>query len=146
MKLKISHNQLQGMPPAQWLRRTGYTFLTDRHSGQESFVRRLGGDFYPRFHLYIQEVPGSEEVFFNLHLDQKKASYAGITRHSGEYEGELVEQEVARLRSYLSPRAEVARPETQSQAPRDVLESLRPQELIERPPEKKLPWWKRIFS
>jgi len=101
MKIKINYNQLGGMAPAQWLRRAGYAYIVDHRSGQDSFVRRLSRDFYPRFHLYIQEIPGSEELYFNLHLDQKQASYAGVTRHSGEYEGELAEEEAKRLRSLL---------------------------------------------
>jgi len=36
-----------------------------------------------------------------LHLDQKKPSYQGQTKHSGEYEGELVEVEKARILQLL---------------------------------------------
>lgn len=34
----------------------------------------------------------------NLHLDQKKPSYAGTSAHAGEYEGPVVEREASRLR------------------------------------------------
>ncbi|PKM89105.1 hypothetical protein CVU83_00590 [Candidatus Falkowbacteria bacterium HGW-Falkowbacteria-2] len=145
-----------GAPAAQWLRRAGYTFITDRSSGQDSFVRRLGGDFYPRFHLYVQEVAGSDELYFNLHLDQKKASYEGQSRHSGEYEGELVEGEVARLQSYLQPgvAASTETPNTSTQnsssdsekAEQDVLHTLRPQKLTARTPHPKKTWWQKLFS
>lgn len=156
MKLKLHKNQMGGAPAAQWLRRVGYTFITDRSSGQDSFVRRLGGDFYPRFHLYVQEISGTDELFFNLHLDQKKASYEGQSRHSGEYEGELVEGEVARLQSYLQPASTVSTGastgRTSAPAPasvnteQDVLHTLQPHKLGERAPHQEKSWWQKLFS
>ena len=38
---------------------------------------------------------------FNLHLDQKKPTYEGHVAHSGEYDGELVEEEAERIRRIL---------------------------------------------
>jgi len=35
---------------------------------------------------------------FNLHLDQKQPSYAGAHAHNAEYEGEIVEREIERLK------------------------------------------------
>lgn len=98
MKLIVKKNQLSGQSPEQWLRRAGYALLVSREAG-ESFARRLSNGFYPRLHLYF--TMSGESVVFNLHLDQKKASYEGFTRHSGEYEGELVENEIARLKQFL---------------------------------------------
>ena len=63
-----------------------------------NFVRPLARD-YPRFHLYLREE--GNKLSLNLHLDQKKPSYQGQTRHSGEYEGELVETEKQRVESVL---------------------------------------------
>ncbi|MCX6797929.1 MAG: hypothetical protein NTX66_01770 [Candidatus Falkowbacteria bacterium] len=99
MKLIVKKNQLGGLAPAQWLRRAGYALINNRDGG-ESFARRLGSGFYPRLHLYF--TMSGEEISFNLHLDQKKASYEGFNRHSGEYEGELLEIELARLKEYLN--------------------------------------------
>lgn len=98
MKLTVSKNQLAGLAPEQWLRRAGYAMIRGR-GGELSFVRRLSNGFYPRFHLYFTAT--DQVVNFNLHLDQKQASYEGITRHSGEYDGELVEREMLRLKGYL---------------------------------------------
>ncbi len=70
------------------------------HGGQTSYTRRLSGNFYPRFHLYLEEKEG--QLIFNLHLDQKQPSYQGSHAHSGEYDGELVEQEGERIKSYVS--------------------------------------------
>ncbi|MFA5163342.1 MAG: hypothetical protein WC441_02310 [Patescibacteria group bacterium] len=98
MKLLVSPAQLSGFSPEQWLRRLGYALIESREGGV-SFVRRLSGGFYPRFHLYVE--PSGDKFSFNLHLDQKKASYEGITRHSGEYDGELVAEEINRLKQNL---------------------------------------------
>lgn len=60
---------------------------------------RLGGRFYPRFHLYIKDK--GDVIIFDLHLDQKKASYKGQRAHSGEYDGPLVEEEIGRIERWL---------------------------------------------
>lgn len=105
MKLHVNKKQL-GEAPAMWLRRAGYVFIPEREDGQESFARRLSRDFYPRFHIYFTEMTGSDGqvlVTFNLHLDQKRPGYQGVSRHNAEYDGEVVENEIARLKSLLTP-------------------------------------------
>ena len=62
------------------------------------FVRRLSGEEYPRFHVYSHI---EERVFvINLHLDQKKPSYEGTSAHGGEYIGELVKEEMERIKKF----------------------------------------------
>lgn len=85
--------------PLDALRRAGYFPFRDPKTGDESFVCRLGVDFYPRFHLYVKE--GGDSLNFSLHLDQKQASYGGSHMHNGEYEGENIEKEIERLRGWL---------------------------------------------
>lgn len=150
MKIKIQHNQLGGVSPAQWLRRAGYVLIIDHQSGQESFARRFNRDFYPRFHLYVQEIAGGE-LFFNLHLDHKKASYEGQSRHSADYDGELVEQEAARLTQLLLPAQSNYAPvskEAPSVLNGDVLSTLKPSmPASSRHPEAKAKgWWQKLFS
>lgn len=87
------------MPPVQVLRLAGYGFIIDRQRGKESFVRRLTRDHYPRLHMYIKDE--GDRVIFDLHLDQKQASYSGHHMHNAEYEGEVVEREVARLKQII---------------------------------------------
>lgn len=100
MKLILNKNVL-GAHPEQFLRRAGYAYIRDRKTGKESFVRRLGNGFYPRLHMYFDQ--NGENVIFNLHLDQKQASYEGSHMHSGEYDGEVVAGEIERLRSLVGP-------------------------------------------
>lgn len=105
MKLSLNKKQLTAAVPL-WLREAGYTYIEDRNNGQSSYVRRLTRDFYPRFHLYFQEeseTSGLELIIFNLHLDQKKPGYVGYNRHNAEYDGELVEAEINRLKSLALP-------------------------------------------
>jgi hypothetical protein len=82
------------------VRRFSYAHIFDRRTGKESFAKRLGGGYYPRFHLYLEERGG--DVIFSLHLDQKKASYQGQTMHNAEYDGELVEEEISNMRNYIA--------------------------------------------
>jgi hypothetical protein len=98
MKLILDKNTLD-QAPEQLLRQAGYAYLMDRNTGQESYVRRFNRGFYPRFHLYIEEQ--GNQVILNLHLDQKQASYEGAHAHNAEYDGDLVEQEMARIKKYV---------------------------------------------
>jgi len=80
------------------LRQAGYR--VDHHdisTKQDSFIRRLRSAPYPRFHIYGEK--RDNMLILNIHLDQKKPSYEGSHAHSGEYDGELVEGEVKRIRS-----------------------------------------------
>ncbi|MBI2476835.1 hypothetical protein HYV72_01545 [Candidatus Uhrbacteria bacterium] len=93
--MKMHFKKPLGEHPDALMRKAGYAPFRDPKSGEHSYVRRLSGDFYPRFHCYVEE--GQDIVTFNLHLDQKKPSYAGHA-HAGEYEGQTVEQEIARMK------------------------------------------------
>jgi len=149
MKIKLSKQSLGGMPVAQWLRRAGYALIYDRHSGQESFSRRFSRDFYPRFHLYVQDIPESNLLYFNLHLDHKRASYEGVSRHSADYDGQLVEEEAARLRSLFLGSSEtnqaVSGKGRSSDEEVDVLSHIKKTDLSKSKLEKKS-FWQKIFS
>jgi len=98
MKFEIASDKMP-FSPENFLRKAGYALLRDPRGGEYSFARRFSGGLYPRFHIYFDELPG--RVVFNLHLDQKQASYSGFNRHGGEYGGELVEREAARLKRMI---------------------------------------------
>lgn len=70
------------------------------HEAAISYVRRFGGDGFPRFHLYVRYQPPQLEC--NLHLDQKRPSYQGSHMHAGEYEGAEVEGEARRIQNYCA--------------------------------------------
>jgi len=96
MEITINENSL-AVPPEIFLKKAGYNILFDRTGGEDSFVRLLGRNFYPRFHVYIKRQGGN--IIFNLHLDQKRPMYPGAHAHNAEYEGEVVEAEIERLKS-----------------------------------------------
>lgn len=103
MKFVINKNQINENPE-QFIRQAGYALHRNRHTSQDSFTRRLGNNFYPRFHIYIAHM--GENAVINLHLDQKRPRYQGANAHNAEYDGEVVEQEIARLKSLIKPMAE----------------------------------------
>ena len=94
MQIRIPKTQLPS--PELFIRRCGYNILMDRAGGIKSFVRRLDRDLYPRYHLYLEEK--KDEWVLNLHLDQRASVYVGVTAHSGEYDGDVVEREAERIK------------------------------------------------
>ena len=85
--------------PVEILRKAGYSYFRDPQSGEESFVLRLTSEFYPRFHLYLEDTVS--DVTFSLHLDQKQPSYGDHNMHSGEYDGPTVEKEMQRIDGWV---------------------------------------------
>lgn len=81
------------------MRKAGYTHFIDPNTNEESFVLRTGPDYYPRFHVYIHE--NAATVGIDLHLDQKKPQYKGARAHNGEYDGPVVERELARIAGWV---------------------------------------------
>lgn len=81
------------------MRKAGYFEFTDPNTTELSYILQLGPDYYPRFHLYIEEKAGV--TAFDLHLDQKKPSYGTNHAHSGEYDGPTVEKELKRVAGWV---------------------------------------------
>ena len=79
-------------------RAIGYVII-DTNINEYNLVRKLAGDNYPRFHIYLKK--NGENYNFSLHLDQKAPIYKGAHAHSGEYEGPVVETESDRIISSL---------------------------------------------
>lgn len=97
MKIKLENFNANVLA---FMRECGYFPLGQNSDGEWNFVKSLMGRDYPRFHCYIKQE--GQNLMLNLHLDQKKPSYAGSSRHSGEYEGEVVETEVERIRQLFA--------------------------------------------
>lgn len=97
MRFSISKN---GETIIRVARKIGYMMRQLDGTQEYDMVRLLSQNAYPRFHIYVKE--DNDNFVFNLHLDQKQPSYSGTHAHSGEYEGELVEAEGARIRQLLT--------------------------------------------
>lgn len=98
--MQIFFTKKQAPDPLVFLRRCGYGLLMDRRRGTRSFVRRLHGDLYPRFHVYADEQGDGWQI--KLHLDQRAPVYEGVTAHAGEYDGEVVEREAERIKGFVA--------------------------------------------
>jgi hypothetical protein len=83
------------------LRRAGYALHQSR-DGELSFVRRLQGTDYPRFHVYVNKEEPGKLMEISLHLDEKKPSYEGFTAHSGQYDGPIIAKERDRILGIIS--------------------------------------------
>lgn len=82
----------------KFIRRCGYGQHRTRN-GEVSYVKRVHGDWYPRFHIYV--LTEKEKIVFNLHLDQRAPVYEGVTAHAGEYDGVVVEKEAERIKNFV---------------------------------------------
>lgn len=98
MKINIPFDFKQNL--LVFMRRAGYHQFNDYNTGKTSYIRRLSDVFYPRFHVYI-ETDRDNRVSINLHLDQKKTSYANANAHSADYDGPAVEAEGRRLQGLI---------------------------------------------
>jgi hypothetical protein len=149
MKLVINKKRLNLNPDA-FLRRAGYAFIHDDKMNKDSFVRRFTRDFYPRFHVYFEDL--NDRVIINLHLDQKRASYSGSHMHSAEYEGPSVEAEIDRLKGFIIEESQgggfsLDLPEDNSVSAKSSREGFVGHGNIEDAPKvEKKSWWRKIFG
>jgi len=82
------------------IRRCGYGEWYDQEFNKTSYTRKLGSGNYPRFHVYLTDYDKYFEV--DMHLDQKQPSYGVGHAHSGEYEGDAVENEARRITAEIA--------------------------------------------
>lgn len=97
MKFKIKNNFSQNI--SNIMRRCGYVYIIDRKTNKDSYVRKITGNRYPRFHLYLKEI--DDEIIFDLHLDQSSTRYDGQTAHNADYDSEEVKAELTRIYQIL---------------------------------------------
>lgn len=95
MIIKILKN---GQTLKNIMRSLGYYENVNRKN-ELNYIRSLNRSGYPRFHVYPREAGDYFEL--NLHMDAKKPSYSGTSAHGGEYDGDIVEREVDRIRSVM---------------------------------------------
>lgn len=97
MQFSVPKTQLPN--PLAALRKAGYSTFIDPNTKQISYVLRLTGGFYPRFHLYVEDKGDGHT--FNLHLDQTQPTYGDGTAHKGEYDTPVVEKELKRIQGWV---------------------------------------------
>lgn len=96
MKLILNKSSMKENP-VQFMRTAGYIFKRGIVGEEMSFERPLETSGFPKFHIYLTE--DQANIFINIHLDQKRPSYAGAHAHSGEYDGDLLAEEITRIKS-----------------------------------------------
>lgn len=97
MKFKFPY---KGFNSRELIRRCSYGEWFDREYNKISYTHKLGSGNYPRFHVYLVDHDNYFEV--DLHLDQKQPSYGVGHSHSGEHEGETVENEARRITTVIA--------------------------------------------
>ena len=132
--------------PDQLVRQNGYAHIHDRITGKDSYVNRLTRHHYPRLHMYISETETAYKL--SLHIDQKKVSYKGSNMHSAEYDGPVVEAEIARLKGIIRQNiVHNTGPETHNEEPRDQFNKIGhgtySKDTIS---AEKKPWYKKLFK
>ncbi len=97
MKFSIENKNKENI--STLIRKIGYHYLGKTEKQEFNLIRLLEKGGYPRFHLYLKITP--QELFFNLHLDQKRPVYKNAPAHSADYEGKVVKQEAERIKQLL---------------------------------------------
>ena len=97
--MDIVHNKPLKKNSYTILRDAGYIPIYDRQSGKDSFVLKIHGDRYPRFHLYVEDESASG-VKWHVHLDHKEHGWSE-RRHDTDYDSAEVAEEANRLRRWL---------------------------------------------
>ncbi len=80
------------------LRDAGYHPQRNQKSKQDSFLKPLLQDSFPRFHIYFDH----NKKIINLHLDHKAPRYSSSRDHGAEYNEELVKEEAERIRKFFN--------------------------------------------
>lgn len=104
MKLIVNKSRLVNFSADEFLRRAGFAYIYDNLKEHGSYIKRLNRDHYPRIHVYVtpkKDKEGRDLIVIEMHLDQKRASYAGTKMHSAEYDGEVVEAEINNLKNLM---------------------------------------------
>jgi hypothetical protein len=98
--MDIAYDKPLAKNSAALLREAGYMPIFDRLSGKQSFVNKIRGDRYPRFHVYVlEETEG--QLKLHLHLDHKEHGW-GDRLHDSEYDGPDVKEEAGRLLRWMA--------------------------------------------
>lgn len=80
-----------------FLQRLGYNEHRYRGATDPNFTKRMGGERFPRFHVYIEERP--DGLILKLHIDMQESTAFG-SRHRGVEDGEAVMAEATAIRQY----------------------------------------------
>ena len=82
------------------MRDAGYAQYVSKHDDHVSYVRRVAGYEFPRFHVYVDESGALPTI--SIHIDQKGVIYEGAAHaHNGEYTGPLIQEELLRMRDAI---------------------------------------------
>lgn len=105
MKFSVRINQRENL--YRLSRKIDYHFQREEN-GEWVFTRALTESGFPRFHLYVKYNEREKQLDFKIHLDQKRAIYKGARAHSGEYDSEILKEEVGRIKKILEKESNYA--------------------------------------
>ena len=77
------------------MRKCGYMPWRDPRSGENSYIRRLGAGYYPRFHVKIKRA--GIAVIIDLHLDARRPMHKKGIRSFEDSESDIVIREAQRI-------------------------------------------------
>ena len=101
MEFQIAKNKIADNIDVAIMRMAGYHKIQrSLQNTQLNFVRPLSLAGFPRFHIYLKET--KTDYIFALHLDQKRTVYSGTKAHQGDYDSQIIEQEIQRIKNKLA--------------------------------------------
>lgn len=86
--------------PRNVMRSAGYKPWRNPRTGQESYIKRTGASFYPRFHMLIKQ-DAEKNIIFDLHFDKRRPMHKIGVRSYEDKESPVVQQEAARIKQFI---------------------------------------------
>lgn len=86
--------------PRNIMRKAGYKPWRNPKTGQESYIRRTGASFYPRFHVLIK-YGADYSVVLDLHFDARRPMHKKGIRSYEDKESPVVREEAERIKSLV---------------------------------------------
>lgn len=82
------------------MRRAGYKPWRNPMTGQESYIRRTGASFYPRFHILLKQ-DKEQNLLIDLHFDKRKPMHKKGVRSYEDKESLVVQDEASRIQRLI---------------------------------------------
>lgn len=88
-----------GANPRNVMRSAGYKPWRNPMTGQESYIKRTGASYYPRFHILLKQ--DDNGLVIDLHFDARRPLHKKGVKSYEDSESPVVQAEAERVRRFI---------------------------------------------